>query len=259
MKKGIITLISSVSLFCSPALASATSFADVVFLIDQSGSMYNEFAWVSTSLTAIDSAMSAEGLTTNYALAGYEYYAGYDSSQNAWMDLPSDISSVVSEAEWAAANLYGGTERGYDAVDWAMDNFSWTGGDYAKILILVTDEDADYGDYYSYGDLSGEEALAQKLSDEDVLLNVITSSNLFTVWDNAAFSKDDYIGLFDLEYLRTDAEAFTAEFTAAKINEIVEFTPSAPQPVPEPATIFLFGAGLAGFGRLRSRVQKDTA
>jgi len=117
---------------------------------------------------------------------------------------------------------------------------------------MITDEDADEGDTYAYKGLYGESALKKKMEDENILLNVITSSYLFSVWDDVAFTKGDYIGLFDLDSLKNDSANFTENFTNAKINEIMEHetAAAAAAAVPEPGTMFLFGLGLLFLGGL---------
>lgn len=227
--------------------ASASSFADVAFVIDQSGSMSGEFSWLSSSITTIAQAISDAGITANYGLAGYEDTTGSEYYRNAWVNLTSDINDITAEAN--SVSTYGGTEEGYQAVDWALDNFSWNGGDYAKIVILITDEDSDHAESFTYNGLTGEAALADLVDDENVLLNVITSTTLYSVWDDAVYTSGSYAGIFDLNYLRTDAQGFTADFTSAKIKEIIDFT----TPAPEPSSIILICAGLLGLASVERR------
>lgn len=256
MKK--ITL--SLMVFVLMAMATpvmAASFADIAFVIDQSGSMSGEFNWLGNSISSIDTAITGDANITdvNYGVAGYEYDAGSADTRNAWHDITSDVAAITAEVN--SVNTYGGTERGYHAADWAADNFTWSGGDYAKVMVLITDEDADYAASYAYGGLTGELALAQKMADENILLNVITSTGLYYVWDDAAFVNPEtsFTGLFDLNYLRTDAAAFTADFTAAKLAEIIIVDPGT-APVPEPSTIILLGGGLIGLAFARRKMKK---
>ena len=228
--------------------ASAATFADLAFIIDQSGSMGGEFNWLGNSITTLSTAIQAQGIDATYGVAGYERLAGSADSRNAWVDLTSSVQDVINEVD--NANTYGGTEKGYHALDWAANNFSWRGGDVAKVAVLITDEDADYASSYSYAGLTGEVALAKMVQDNNILLNVITNTGLYYVWDGAVYAKDSYVGLFDLNYLRTDPAGFTADFTAAKLKEIQQYNP-----IPEPASMFLLGSGL--FGIIGFRKKKN--
>lgn len=224
--------------------AKAASFADIAFVIDQSGSMGDEYAWLGSSISQIDAALVAGGVTARYSLAGYERYAGNEPgapTSSTYLDFTSNVGDITTAVN--NTSLYGGLERGYHAADWARTGFSWTGGNYAKVIVLITDEAADQGSGIT------EAQLGANMTAGGFLLNVIAPNFRDDEWDDAVYSTSDgYQGFFDLGYLNSDPEGFTQDFVAAKLQEI-QNVPT----VPTPATLALIGIGLLGFAAARKR------
>ncbi|MBU2713315.1 vWA domain-containing protein [Zooshikella harenae] len=203
--------------------------ADVAFVIDQSGSMQNEFAWLGNSLATMDNQMRANGIDARYAVAGYERLAGSESNKNIFVDFTKDFNTISSSVNFV--NTYGSQERGYHAAHWALGGFNWQ-DNRVKMVILITDESGDQASTMS------ESQLAGVLKDNNVLLNVISMNNYASEWDEMVYTtKDGEKGFFDLDKLRADPELVTNEIIERKVKEIIE--------APEPAT-----AGVIGFGLL---------
>lgn len=250
LRKMLIVLLCSVGLFSVSINARAAILADVAFVIDQSGSMGGEFTWLGNAINGIDSALTAGGVTSRYAVAGYERLAGNEPSNGGYVaspytifdDFTSNVADITSSVN--SAQLYGGLERGYHAADWARTGFSW-GADAAKVIILITDEAADQRSGIT------EAQLGFNMTSGGYLLNVITFSNLFSQWNDAVYTKEAYQGLFDLNTLRTDPNGFTQQFTAAKLQEIKDDQNGQ---VPEPGVLALMGIGLLGLVGFRRRV-----
>ncbi|MEJ2609258.1 MAG: VWA domain-containing protein [Candidatus Thiodiazotropha sp.] len=239
MNLSIKTIALASAIIASSTPAMSASVADIAFVIDQSGSMNGEFSWLSSSIDTISQGISDAGITARYAVAGYERdfgANGYYADTNVYQDFTSDISVITG----ATSNVttYGGSEYSYNAAVDATTGFSWSDSA-ASVIILITDETSpQYGDTYS------EVEVGNIMNSGDFLLNVIAQERDRSHWDEAAYSTDSYLGFFDINNLRDNASDFTAQFTAAKITEIINAP--APTPVPVPAAVWLFVSGLLG-------------
>lgn len=152
---GIVPIVAAaLAVLClGPPAANAASTADVVFLIDESGSMGGEHAWLTNMVSSLDSEFVNAGITGNqYALVGF------GSIDHASSQAPHkhDVDIVTAgQQDWGTASqlsaatvnlvTYGGFEDGWAAIDFAINNYSFR-GNAAVNFVLVTDEDRDNSD-----------------------------------------------------------------------------------------------------------------
>jgi hypothetical protein len=243
-----LTPIAAVTLIFTSTNVTSADVADIAFVIDQSASMSGEFSWLSSSISTISQGVSSAGITARFAVAGYEQDFGPNGNHadtNVYQDFTSDINEIINAT--TDAQTYGGLEYSYNAAAAATQGFSWDDS-VAKVMILITDEDAPQN-----GDIYTETEVGNIMADGDFLLNVIAPDSNHDQWDEAAYSTADYLGVFDLDLLRVNADLFTAQFVEAKVDEII----NTPNPVPLPAAAWLFGSGvlgLLGFQRRRKKV-----
>ena len=264
-------------------LAGAAQAADIVFIVDESGSMAGEHAWLGSMVTSLEANLVAAGETSNnYGLVGFgDYYTG-GTYQQAHEHLVGG-ASLGSAADLAAATAglvtTGGFEDGWQAIDFALNNYTFTSS--AINFILITDEDRDETPGLSLTYEGMETALAQA----GVVLNAVVNANVnagaavgtdgteayvadgsggfttaaFTGYGPAFFGTTvaDYSNLaiatggasWDLNQLRVGgltADSFTAAFVDIKVQEIISQTP-------EPGTLALMTLGLIGIGARRLR------
>ncbi len=145
--------------------------ADIIFVVDESGSMFMEHAWIRKEVYVLESQLQERGVGVGerenlYALVGF-----------ARADLSAIsgilISNLTRPDEFVNASFdlrtSGLIEDGYSGIDFALRNVQPRPGT-ARQLILVTDEDRGI----LRSDLT-RDVIEQQLKDEGFVLNVIVN------------------------------------------------------------------------------------
>ena len=109
--------------------ANAATTTDVILLVDESGSMGAEHAWIPGMVQSLEADLNAAGIVNNrYGVVGFaspghasgEYPHTHTLSGAAW-GVASDITTNMSPA----FALDGGTEDGWAAIQYAIANYSF--------------------------------------------------------------------------------------------------------------------------------------
>jgi hypothetical protein len=122
-----------------PQGGGGVRMADIVFLIDTSGSMGTEIAAVRNNVTAFANALAASEIDYRLGLVRF----GNGSGANPGIVGSGLTDNVTTFKSWVSTlNASGGTEPGFAAIRLAIQNYNFRPGA-QKVFILITDEDSD--------------------------------------------------------------------------------------------------------------------
>ncbi len=168
-----LSLLFSISQF---AEANAPVSADVIVVIDESGSMSGEQAWIREMIPILDDQLQTYGIGSEsqknaYGLVGY----GNNRVVPRTLLVGGEPLGSASEFVDAARGLVrsGGTEDGWRGIEYALDQYPHRTGA-AINIILATDEDRDNTD----GTITYNTVL-EKLNDNNALLNAVVNARIF--------------------------------------------------------------------------------
>ncbi len=278
-------LASALTLTFLAATAHAVpNTANVVFIVDVSGSMAGEIAFLGDIIDDLDTGLANAGVgSTSYGVVSFG---------GPGAGLPADQTGGLAglagaQGALGSLNAFGGFEDGYEAIQFARDVYALDGE--AVNFILVTDEDRDIRSADTFGDISAD------LIADGILLNAVLDADLRDGGNGAAIGIDssgdaytadgaggfntgaggtavggfgstvtDYVDLalatggaaWNLNLLRAGgllAQSFAQAFLDIKIQEIITVEPPTPTGVAEPGTLALLSLGLIGMGAARRR------
>ncbi|MDY6841294.1 MAG: VWA domain-containing protein [Pseudomonadota bacterium] len=223
----------------SVGTAQATILADVVWVVDTSGSMGGDINQVKNRILEFNTAMTDNGIDANYGLVRF---GGTASLIQDITDFTT-FSTSGSPFDKLSANG-GGTEDGSAALQVAL-GASFRANS-VQNFILVTDENDDTSSNRS---LLNDDLAATTGVNE--LINVIGNPGDDDGNYYANLATNNGGNFFNILDFRNDPAPFFTNFVNTKVQEIIN--EGGGTPVPEPGTLALLSIGLTGLGFARKR------
>ena len=123
-----------------PQQSGGVRMADIVFLIDNSGSMSTEIAAVKNNCEAFADALVASEIDYRLGLVQFGQYANGGHPRLMGSGLTANVTEFKSWVATMPAD--GGSEYGFEAIRLAILSYSFRPAS-QKVFILITDEDSD--------------------------------------------------------------------------------------------------------------------
>lgn len=148
---------SFTALMAHGAAAQTPTVANLIFAVDESGSMAGEQTFLGSFAADIDTALGGAGFTSvNFGLTGFGN--GFNPG-DLGRSLDVGMGLLGTSAEFATATgsltTSGGFEDGFSAIDFILNTYPITPGT-STTIVLVTDEDRDDGNSaLTFGSISG--------------------------------------------------------------------------------------------------------
>lgn len=241
--KNLLKITAALVLACGlVSQANAAIKADIVWIVDTSGSMNGDITQIKNRIGDFNTAMTNAGIDASYGLVEFGGNSG-NASTNGTAAVTQNITDFASftSGGFSGLSASGGlTERGSLATSVALNNLTFRAGSVINV-ILVTDEDDDSTTTQfnnANADLTANDALFNFIGVPGVGNTDARYGALAASHGGAAFN----IGSF-----RSNPTPFFENFINTKVAEIINA-------VPEPTTVALMSLGLMGLG-LRRRKQ----
>ncbi|EAZ89996.1 hypothetical protein CY0110_20675 [Crocosphaera chwakensis CCY0110] len=223
---------------CLVPEANAQISADILWLVDTSGSMAGDIAEVQTRIGQFNDVMMMNGIDAYYGLVEF------GSGETLTQDIVPFSTFNASGSPFMTISTGGGFEQGSEAINVGLANANFRSNS-VRNVILVTDEDDD-------SDLTEFNNAIASLTASNALFNFIGVPGVGNTDSRYGVLANDFSGAaFNILDFRNNPGPFFDNFINTKVQEIIENAPENPPEqtpsVPEPNSLTMLGV-LSLFG-----------
>ncbi len=230
------------------ATANADSYkpADIVWLIDTSGSMSGDIGQVVDRIDDFHAAMQANNIDAQYGLVRFGGYEQVVTNITDFTTFDTALGLLVANQ--------GNPEDGSAATLLALNSMTGFRTNAVKNFILVTDEDDDSDGSSNYsGPWATVGAADTALTNASALFNFIGVPGVGNTDNTYGVLAANHGGsAFSIYDFRSDPSTFFSNFIQTKVEEIINYDPNA---VPLPGSVWM-GLGMLSLLAAARRVRR---